>query len=1668
MKKIYYLGLCLISSLQFLKGQVTADPRLVGTDDTVTIYFNAQAGNAGLAGFTGNIYAHTGVITQNSAHPGDWKHVKAGWGSTDTSILMTPLGNDMYSIRFHIRSYYNIPVSDTVYQLAFVFRNANGSISGRSSSNGDIFYAINVAAPRNYLGFQMVGDEVHIYTDQGHFRAFTPDAGMLGLVYEPDSNQTYHSQIVVDSLRISLAVSDAPEYLRLSSGTMQAFLRKSDLLIGFKNDNDTILNNGFVYGGNGQLGISFDWRNGQVIHGTGSRAIDQNRFGRVLENYNRASFGYGAPNDQLNITIPAFVSNDGWGAYFDNYHRSWSDLGGSDPNRLEFRAKGGDLAFYVYGGQNADEVLNHFTRLTGRPYLPPRWAFGYIQSKYGYQNDAATRTMVNTMNSQNFPIDAVILDLYWFGSPTTMGNLNWDNSRFNPNLGLINWLHQQDIRLVLIYETYFTQNSTNYSALNQLGYFAKNQAGNTYVLNGFWAGSSGLLDLFHPNAWNWFWPFYNAKLQEGVDGFWNDLGEPEDHPLNMVHYGGKTAEEVHNLYSYEWAKGLYNSYQSNWPNKRIFNLIRSGFAGMQRLGAIPWSGDIQRSFNGLQAQIPNMLGMSMSGVPYMHSDLGGFTGGGQDNELYTKWMALGAFSPIMRAHGQEAVPTEPYAYPEPFKTQLRNIIKLRHKWFPYNYSIAEENTRTGRPMALPMDYFNPQQTNLINKNDQFLWGKDVVVAPYLQQGSTNRSIVLPSGEWIDYWTNARITGGGSINKSGSIDQIPLYLRAGSLIPLMNREITRLEKYRYNHIRWVHPYSNSGQARGVVYADDGLTPNSRLNNNFEEYVMTCRQGSQYSRYVLNKQGGTFTDAPDTIATEIQSIGFSSPVNFVKINGNNIPLVGNVSTYNAATTAAFYQSSNQTLRIKLNWLKSQTVIEVNNVPLDPLEDTVYACSLQGVTLNPGLGYLSYLWSNGAQSQNLNVSNPGQYWVRIEEAPGNYFYDTTQVVFLEACLPDSNNVCSGGSFSLQANDAMPYAYLWSNGQTSSNANFSASISGTVWVRISLGNVQCYDTTFIEVNTSSNAVNLGSDTTFQCLLDAGGTYASYLWSTGQTSRSINLSQPGYYWVQVTENISGCVSYDTIYAIPTCGNFFSGRNSGDKLGHSVDFDGHYGIAGAPMRDGSYIEGFDTISTNAFSEMGTAYIYAYDGYNWLEHQELVAHDRDEDDEFGTAVAISQYFAAVGAPKEKNDIQNQLPLNQAGSVYLYNKQGAIWTQVQKICPPDRQAGDMFGAFLKIHGDWLFIGSPGNSTDSAGNQIITGSGAVYVYKKDISNFYVFVQKITAPDRTAGDRFGEAFSVSTGKIIIGAPNQDTDFDQLNNMSNSGAAYVYKQNANGQYLFEQKLVALDRGSNDNFGHSLAIDDTDAFVGVPNEDHNLVGLSTRTNAGALYHFNWNGTEWVQIQKIVAHDRQSYDQFAYSLAINTERVLVGAPHEDYGSDGTFVGNSGSIYSYLRNPSNVLTYDQKFVPSDRVSQSGFGESIALNRNWLMVGAPKQRHSIQNESQAGWVGFYSAQLPVVSVLNTHTQKEITENSEAELSNPNAETIIFKGSLVYPNPSSGEVNVKTELNNYELILNDLNGRTILKMSQLHESSKFDLSEMPKGVYILTISDESGFRQFERLIHF
>lgn len=585
--------------------------------------------------------------------------------------------------------------------------------------------------------------------------------------------------------------------------------------------------------------LQFSITPNEMLYGGGARALGMNRRGNKLALYNRAHYGYEDHADLMNFTLPIVISSNKYMVHFDNAPVGYLDLDSQKNNTLEYETISGQKTYQVIVGDSWEDLTTNYTLLTGRQPLPPRWAFGNFASRFGYHSEAEARKTIEKFKAEKIPVDAIILDLYWFGKTIqgTMGNLEVFRDSFPNFEKMVSDFNKIGVKTIPITEPFILTTSAKWNDA-----VAKNVLcttdGSKPATWDFYFGNTGLVDVFKPEGQKWFWDIYKNLINNGVGGIWGDLGEPEVFPSYASSVKG-TADEVHNSYGHQWAKMIYEGYQKDFPTQRPFILMRAGAAGSQRYGMIPWSGDVNRTWGGLSKQVEIALQMGMQGMAYMHSDLGGFAGANLDDELYTRWLQYGVFNPIFRPHAQEEVPSEAVYRSDWAKKIAKQVIELRYQLLPYNYTLAYKNSATGTPLMRPL-FFEDETPNLLSKAEGYLWGNDFLVYPILEKAQKTKEIYFPkSANWYDFYTGKRYEAGTSESITLVENYIPTFVKAGSFIP-MYKVAQTTSAIKYDEIEVHYFKDKETTAEGFMYEDNGQTPEANIKNDYGTIYFKSKQ------------------------------------------------------------------------------------------------------------------------------------------------------------------------------------------------------------------------------------------------------------------------------------------------------------------------------------------------------------------------------------------------------------------------------------------------------------------------------------------------------------------------------------------------------------------------------------------------------------------------------------------------------------------------------------------------------------------------------------------------------------------------------------------------------------------------------------------------------------
>lgn len=978
--------------------QTSADSRLMWYEPTtakqneqITVYFNATRGNAALKDFTGDVYAHTGVLTTESNGTGDWKHDPA-WCDNDPKYKFTRSATDanIYTWTIVPSVFYNLNAGEIITDLTFVMRDEQGNRQCKTSDGGDIILAFK--ANQNVGGDSQLGAYVS-HSDDGTTLTVTAAKGKLMLTpYNdyvikvftlPQGNTSAERKSITVSAtpQASYTVSEDAENLTLTTASLKVLVNKATCTVSFADmsGNTILAEKGGIANGSNPRSISFQPMDDQAFYGGGynGQRINQNDIHLTMNNTQTGNWVSSTPAPH-NICIPFVVSTSGYGILVDDHYRG-SQLTPSAGNGTTYQTGSlNPIAYYYVGGDGSmASVLENYTFLTGRQELPPYWALGYMTSRYGYQSEREAREVVHNIKNANLPLDGIVMDLYWQGPrPSGMGNLDWNRSQW-PNPGqMMADFDAQGVKTLLITEPFFTSSTSNYTPLQNLGYFADED-----VNDMGWLESSrvGLLDASNPAALDWMWNFYKARTAEGVGGWWLDLGEPERHDGDSHHKGG-TVEQVHNEFGNLWIERVYRGMKEDFPDIRPFIMPRAGTSGMQRFSTFPWTGDIRRSWDGLEAQVPALLSSSMSGVAYMGSDVGGFTSNyGTDPQLYLRWVEFATFSPMMRTHSPDR--------PEPYLNEysgvlndVRRYIHMRYSYLPYTYTLAYENATKGTPLARPINFHSAAGTTAADCHDEYLWGKDILVAPVLGNTSSRR-ITFPEGRWVDLNDLSRVYDGNStISYDAPLSVLPHFARQGSFITRYTQPTyTTTGEIDHSALSLTYLMSDdeSATVTAKIFDDDRKSTRSLEDQAYMLTTITGHQAPNGHHISFDFEGNGYDGMPETRTMTVTIPRFNAVIDHISSTANvnraasdDFKKLTSLSAFESAEAPAYYLADDRTLHLKAAVLTgTSSEIHIANAPS---AITSIASDASGIMLeySSATGVFSYSMPAGAAGAVITV--------------------------------------------------------------------------------------------------------------------------------------------------------------------------------------------------------------------------------------------------------------------------------------------------------------------------------------------------------------------------------------------------------------------------------------------------------------------------------------------------------------------------------------------------------------------------------------------------------------------------------------------------------------------------------------------------------------------------
>jgi alpha-glucosidase len=653
-------------------------------------------------------------------------------------------------------------------------------------------------------------------------------------------------------------VDEQPGELVLTTNEIKAVVHRSPLLIEFRDvTNDKPINSD-------AKPMMFDPKTGLVaaakklgfeehFYGLGEKAARLDKRRGEFTMWNSDTPGYKEGTDPIYQSIPFYIGwqvGEAYGLFFDNSYRSHFDFGQSSQEYVAFSAEGGEMNYYFFWGPSIKKILGRYAELTGHMPLPPMWALGNQQSRWSYYPEAVAEEVVRQYREHDLPLDVLYLDIHYMNGYRLF---TWDTTRFPDPKAFTSKLRQQGVKVVTIldpgvkyqpHEGGATAGTTepspelalqdkSYYVYNEgvaKGYFLKRKDGNLYV-GKVWPGESVFVDYTVEAARKWWGGLLRAYTDNGVAGIWTDMNEPSD----FVDQTGRSQMDVVN-----YDEGEYSTHAKNrnvfallmtWatreglerlqPDLRPYIITRAGYAGYQRYSTT-WTGDNTSTWDAMALSLPMFQSLGLSGVPFVGTDVGGFIGRA-NGELLTRWYQVGFLTPMCRNHMQiDSYDHEPWRFGKYYEDIIRKYLKLRYRLLPFLYTALEESSRTGVPMFRPLLLNYQQDSNTLNIDDEFMIGDDLLVAPVLKPDLTSRMVYLPQGTWVDYWTGKRSAGPAMIRVDAPLETVPMFVRAGAIIP-MGPEMNYVGEKPADPLTFVIYGDDSGRASTAVYEDDGVSP-----------------------------------------------------------------------------------------------------------------------------------------------------------------------------------------------------------------------------------------------------------------------------------------------------------------------------------------------------------------------------------------------------------------------------------------------------------------------------------------------------------------------------------------------------------------------------------------------------------------------------------------------------------------------------------------------------------------------------------------------------------------------------------------------------------------------------------------------------------------------------
>jgi alpha-glucosidase len=711
-------------------------------------------------------------------------------------------------------------------------------------------------------------------------------------------------------------LTEGADAITVTTDELEIVVKRAPLLIEFRDAKTHQLINAderpmMIDAAGKMAGMQFDPKAGQMVaaakkvgfdehfYGLGEKAARLDKRRGSFINWNSDTPAYGEGKDPIYQTIPFYIGlqhGAAYGLFFDNSYRSYFDFAKSTQQFAMFAAEGGEMNYYFFQGPSIKKILGRYAELTGHMPMPPMWALGHQQSRWSYYPDTMAEEVVRQYRQRDLPLDVLHLDIDYMQGYRVF---TWNTQRFPDPAGFVGKMKTQGVKVVTIidpgvkYQTPMTGTSgqpasthpelepqdKSYYVLNQgleKNYFQKRQGGQLFIPK-VWPGDSVFVDFTLTDARKWWGDLHRAYLDQGVAGIWNDMNEPSDfvdqtgkNQMDVVSYDegeNSTHAKNRNVFALLMARATREGLERLQPDKRPYVITRAAYAGIQRYSTM-WNGDTTSTWENLSLSIPMFETLGLSGQPFVGGDVGGFIGRA-NGELLARSYQVFFLVPFCRNHKEkDGYDQEPWRFGQYYEGIIRKYLKLRYRMMPFLYTTLEEAHRTGVPLFRPLLLNYQTDENTLNLDDEFMVGDALLVAPVLQPNQTSRMVYLPAGVWYDYWTGKKYAGGTMIRADAPLEIVPMYVRAGSMIP-MGPEMNYTGEKPSDPINFIIYTDEKGEAATTLYEDDGTSP-AYQQGVFRRTTLNVTSTGKTYQLNLSAPQGTYTPAPRKFVFNLKTI------------------------------------------------------------------------------------------------------------------------------------------------------------------------------------------------------------------------------------------------------------------------------------------------------------------------------------------------------------------------------------------------------------------------------------------------------------------------------------------------------------------------------------------------------------------------------------------------------------------------------------------------------------------------------------------------------------------------------------------------------------------------------------------------------------------------------